>query len=249
MGRLQASAIHLLGSGLIALVSAIAVFLFWYPGLLGYASGVASIFLLLLAVDVVAGPFVTLIVFDRKKKELKRDLIVVVFFQVLALLYGLNALFVARPVYLVFNSDRFDVVYANDISDAEIAKAVSLKYRSLPWTGPKLVAAKLPDDIAERNEILFSAVGGGPDVQHMPKYYKPYDDLMTAVAGRVQPLSMLREINNEKKIEVEELIKKYAELKVEVGFVPLKARVNDLSVLINKSSGEIVEIVDLKPWK
>ena len=74
MNRFQACATHLLASGAAALLSSALVFLLWYPGLLSYASGVISIFLMLLWVDVVLGPLITLIVFNTKKKELKRDL-------------------------------------------------------------------------------------------------------------------------------------------------------------------------------
>ncbi len=32
-------------------------------------------------------------------------------------------------------------------------------------------------------------------------------------------------------------------------FVPLKANAVDMTVLINKEKGEVVKIVDLRPWK
>lgn len=249
INRFQASAAHLLLSGVVALLSAALVFVLWYPGLFSHASGVANIFLLLLGVDVVLGPLITLIVFNTKKKELQRDLMMVVLVQLAALLYGLYIVFVARPVYLVFNVDRFDVVYANQLFEDELGKASDPAYRGLPWLGPKTVGARLPTDTKARNDILFSAVGGGSDVQHMPQYYVPYVELQSAAAQRAQPLAALHAWNSGKAAVVDALLKKYAAQKIEVGFVPLKAKVNDLSVVIDTKTGAVLEMVDLQPWK
>jgi len=39
--------------------------------------------------------------------------------------------------------------------------------------GPEWVAAKLPEDIAERNALIFQAIEGGPDLAQLPRYYLP----------------------------------------------------------------------------
>lgn len=249
MNRFQASAAHLLVSGTVALLSAALVFLLWYPGWLSYASGVASIFLIVLGVDVVLGPLITLIVFNPKKKELKRDLLIVVLVQLAALLYGLHTVFVARPVYMVFTVDRFEVVYANDISDGNLVKVTDPAYQGLPWFGPKTVAAKLPTDGKARTDILFSALSGGADVQQMPQYYVPYAELQRTAAQRAQPLTALHALNPGKTGGVDALLKKYEARKLEVGFLPLKAKTNDLAVILDKKTGEVLEMVDLLPWK
>jgi hypothetical protein len=249
VNRFQASAAHLLVSGVVALLSAALVFLLWYPGLLSHASGVSSIFLMLLGVDVILGPLITLIVFNPKKKELKRDLLIVVLVQLAALLYGLQTVFIARPVYMVFSVDRFEVVYANDVSEDDLSKVNNPAYQSLPLFGPKTVAARLPTDSKERNDILFSAVVGGADVQQMPQYYVPYAELQGAAAQRVQPLTALHTLNPDKTALVDSLLAKYTAQKIEVGFVPLKAKVNDLTVVLDTKTGEVLEIVDLLPWK
>src|SRR6218665_1691953 len=107
--RYQAFAAHLLGSCLVAALSAFLVFWVWYPAQFASMSGVTGIFLILLGVDVVVGPVITLIVFNRAKPELKRDLAIVLLLQIAALGYGLHTVFTARPAYLVFSADRFEV--------------------------------------------------------------------------------------------------------------------------------------------
>ncbi len=66
--RLKAFAIHLAISALIALTVIGLVFFIWYPSPLHTALGVTQIFLILLAVDVVLGPLLTLLVYKAGKK-------------------------------------------------------------------------------------------------------------------------------------------------------------------------------------
>jgi len=51
------------------------------------------------------GPLLTLAVFDPKKKELKRDLSIILLIQLSALFYGIYTVSVARPAYIVFAVD------------------------------------------------------------------------------------------------------------------------------------------------
>ena len=100
--------------------------------------GGATLILLLIGVDVVIGPLITLIIFDPKKKSLRFDLAVIAVLQLGALLYGCSVMFNARPVYNVFVVDRFEVVAANAIDEESREKAAP-EFRSLPLTGPKVV--------------------------------------------------------------------------------------------------------------
>lgn len=249
INRYQASLMHMLVSGVVALLSSALVFLLWYPGLLSDASGVLAIFLIVIGVDVVLGPVITLIVFNPKKKELQRDLLVVLLLQIVGLLYGLHTVFIARPVYVVFAIDRFDVVYANDILDEHLDKARNPEYQSLPWFGPKTIAARLPTDLEERKEILFSAVAGGPDVQQMPRYYESYAGLQDVAAQRARSLDELKTFNADRSAVVDAFSEKYVDKNIDAGFLPLKAKINDLAVILDRKTGAVLEIVDLMPWK
>jgi len=247
LNRFQAFGMHLILSAGVALLSAALVFLAWYPEAIAYASGVGAIFLMLVAIDVVLGPIITLIVFNTKKKELKRDLITVVVFQVVALLYGLHAVYIARPVFIVFNASQFDVVNANEISEENLEAASREEYKSLPIFGPHIIAAKLPDDAATTQKIVLDAVSGGDDVQNMPKYYLPYLEEKAAVASRSSDLGELKSHNAERLDAVEALIKKYKDR--DAGYLPVKAKSHDVVAVVDRKSGEVLEFIDLKPWK
>lgn len=245
--RFQACGIHFLGSLGIALLAAGLVFWLWYPGLLAYASGVTKIFLLLLAVDLVLGPLITLIIFNPAKKELRRDLTIVVAIQIAALLYGLYTVFIARPVYTVYNGGRFDVVYANDIAPANLAKAANPQFQSLPVFGPRMIAARLPADKQAAGEIVSAALSGGDDVQHLPQYYLNLADAREEMMARIQPLEKLRFYNRSAPQTLDALIEKYRENNQDVGFLPLKGAVNNLTVIVRRKDGEIIEFVKIRP--
>ena len=123
--RLGAAGIHLGISLAIAALAALLVFGLWYPYPYREISGGRELFLLVVSVDVILGPLITLAVFNRAKPwmELRRDLAVVALIQLAALGYGLWTVSVARPVHLVFEIDRFRVVHAIDVDEAQLGQA------------------------------------------------------------------------------------------------------------------------------
>ena len=96
--RLRASGLHFCISLCIAALAAMLVFFVWYPAYYREVSGGRDLFLILVAVDVVLGPLITLVIFNRAKPwpVLARDLAVIALLQLVALGYGMWTVFVAR---------------------------------------------------------------------------------------------------------------------------------------------------------
>ena len=103
---------HLGISVAVALLSAALVFGLLYPPPYRALLGVGPIFLLVLAVDVVCGPLLTLILASPRKSRRERwlDFSLIGLIQALALAYGLHSVWVARPAVLAFEVDRLVVV-------------------------------------------------------------------------------------------------------------------------------------------
>ena len=97
---------HLLLSASVGLLSAAYVFGLLYPPPFQAMLGVGPMFLLLLAVDVVCGPLLTLVLASPQKSRRAQwvDWSLVGVLQVLALSYGLHTVWVARPVVLAFEA-------------------------------------------------------------------------------------------------------------------------------------------------
>jgi hypothetical protein len=212
------------------------------------ATGVTDIFCVLLSVDVVLGPCITLIIFDVRKKELARDLAIVLAVQLTALAYGMHSVFIARPVYVVFNVDRFDLVYGNDLSDDKLNKVSNPEFRSTPLLRPKIVAARRPVDSRVRNEIMFGAISGGDDLPQLPQYYVSYSEEQAQSVKRIKSLDDLRLFNKSENTGINALSLKYRNVEGGIGYLPLRARVRDLVVIVARRSGDVLEIATFNPW-
>src|SRR5476649_2308069 len=158
ISRWKASAIHLSASAVIAAAVIWAMLWIWYPSPFFEALGGMRLIALIVGVDVVLGPLITLIVFDINKKSLKFDLATIVILQLAALFYGVHIAFQARPVYLLFVKDRFEIVAANQLEPEQLAKATRPEFKTVPFSGPWTAAADLPTDPKELSLLQMLAV-------------------------------------------------------------------------------------------
>lgn len=243
--RWQAAPIHLGISALIAALVVCAMLLLWYPQPYFRASGGQTLLLLLIGVDVVVGPLLTLIVFDPRKKNLRFDLAVIAVLQLAALAYGTWIMFNARPVYVAFAGDRFELVEANAIDASDQAKA-GPGFRTLPLTGPQVVGTRLPADAEERERMGFAAmVGGGLGL--FPQHYVPYADVARDALAEAQPLARLRERHPERAGEIDAWVAASGKPEASLRFVPLQARHGDMTVVIDARSGEVQGVLPVDP--
>jgi hypothetical protein len=239
-----AALVHMSGSVLLALICLVLVFQMWYPSPLHAAIGVTQIFLLVLGVDVVIGPLLTFVVFKPGKKTLKFDLSVIVLLQLIALSYGLYTVMIGRPAWVVYNVDRFDVVRAYELQE-QYQTLAKPEYAAAPLWGPRWVAAVAPTDVTERNKLTFESVEGHADLAQRPNLYAPLLTVKAAMQKRAKPLDKLKALNVGNEALVAETLKKYP---LADSFVPLKAPIQDMTVLLRKDTAEVVAVVALKPW-
>ena len=189
--RLKAGGLHLLASiALAGLVSAL-VFGVWYPSPYAAVAGGASLFFLLVSVDVVMGPALTAVVASPGKPvaEFRRDFALIVALQLAALGYGLYTMALAGPVYMAFEVDRMHVVVAADIEPAALAEAPPA-LRSLPWFGPRIIAAVKPADPAEQLKSIDLGLAG-VDLAMVPRNWRDYASQAPAAWNAAKPMARL----------------------------------------------------------
>jgi hypothetical protein len=247
MTRWKASAIHLLISVCVGLCAAALIFGVWYPPPYSHAVGADQLVLLLLGVDAVLGPLLTLVVFKSGKKSLRFDLSVIALLQVCAFFYGMSVVVRARPAFIVGRADRFVIVSANDLDDDDFAKAARPEFRSAPWAGPKVIGAQAPTDIQQHNELMFSSAGG-KDLERFPQYYTDYDAVAPTLLSHAKPLEELEK----KKPESADLVADVLALRKmqadDVVWVPLDARRASMTMLLERSSGQPLQAIAIDPW-
>lgn len=249
MTRWKASLTHLTISAIIATAVLALMLLLWYPYPLFEAVGGRQVLLILLGVDVSVGPLITLIIFNPKKsrKKLAFDLSVIALLQITALIYGMSVVFQARPVFVVFSKNSFDLVTANMLSNEDIAKAAYPDYRSLPLTGPVYVYSEMPTDIKESNEVILS-VFAGKDLPLFPKYYRPYAEHSAAAARAAKPIAELRKLNPDRNAEIDDAVGHSARIEAELGYLPLRAKYQDQAVLVGQNDGQVIAVLPMRPW-
>ena len=241
--RLRAGLVHLSISAFVALIAVGLVFLLWYPSPLHKAVGVTDIFLIVLGVDVVIGPLLTIVVYKPSKKSLLFDLSTIALLQLIAFSYGLWTVAQGRPAWLVFSADRFDLVQAYQIDQRKVGEA-PVEYRSAPWFGPRWVSARGPDSADQRQTIMFEAMFAGVDIPQRPEFYRPLNDAAKRMLARAKPLEELSQYNPQS--AVDETLQQWPAADA---FLPMMASAHPVTVLINKASAKVVAIVDLNPWE
>ncbi len=193
-------------------------------------------------------PLLTLIIAAPKKwrRELTRDLAIIGAVQVAALLYGAHSLFVARPAFIVFDADRFDVVTANELVRDAPFPYRDQRFASTPLFGPLWVAATPPDSIEERNRLLFSAVQGGPQTRDHPALYEAWPPKQ----GIIPPLKPLRELaaaSNEGNQAASDAVLRSGLQENDLAYVWLVGRAKIGVVMIDRKTLAIVLASAVKP--
>jgi hypothetical protein len=248
MSRWKAAGIHLSISVLIGLVVGALLLFVWYPPPYFHAAGADVLMLLLMGVDVVVGPLLTLIVFKSGKRGLKLDLTVIAIIQLVALVYGLHVVLQSRPVFLVAVVDRLNLVSANELDPKDVAEAPDPAWRSLSWTGPHMVGVQLPEGEA-RNKLVFQSMGGGKDVDKMPKYYVDYAKAAPQLLQHAKPLDALKPADEGERKALADAIAKTGRKPDTLLWVPVVAREHSIVMLLDRAAGTPLGAVAVNPWE
>lgn len=245
--KLKAATIHLTLSAITVGSALILVCWAWYPSILLHPTGATKIFLIVLSVDICLGPILTFVVYDSHKKGLRGDLSIIALIQIVALVYGVYTLANARPVYLVYAVDRFEVVQANDLTESNIRDAVLPEFKLLPWSGPKWISTRVPTD--SEQSIGPEAAVGSADIAQLPKFYSNLETSVELRIKRAKSVETLKNRNPNQHALINSLVEKYRGTGQEIAYVPLTARERDLSVILDAKSGSVLQIIDLEPWE
>ena len=244
-GRLKAAGIHLAISLVVAALAALLVFLVWYPYPYREISGGRELFLIVVAVDVVMGPLMTLAVFNTAKprKELRRDLGIIGLLQLAALAYGLWTVAVARPVHLVFEIDRFRVVHAIDVPPELINRAPP-ELRQLPLTGPTLLSVRDFKDSKENFDATMAALQGIA-IGARPDFWQPYLKGKQQILAKAKSLAELKARFPAYKKEIDSALQASGHAPIGVGYIPMVGRQTFWTVLIDLNTAEVLAFVPL----
>lgn len=243
--RLRAFVSHLLFSVCIVSCVFAVVFLVWYPAPFFSAVGAWSIIRILVGVDLVVGPLLTLIVFKPGKRLLIVDVVFIAIVQISALIYGSTILYQERPYFCVFALDRFHVLSARDVpADSRAGHEWIRK----PVRGPLMASARLPESVDERQRLIEETVfGGAPDIEQQPSLWVPYAQDIAVVGDKAHPLSALAGTEHAQLIE--RTVDRLGIAESNLGFLPMISAKNDACAIVDLSTGELLAVLDFEPWQ
>jgi len=195
--RLKAFGLHLLGSATVLALMLGGLYLGWYrwPG--WYLTEVVHVAAILAGVDLTLGPLLTLMIANpgKPRRELARDIAVIVVVQLVALIYGVGTLWYGRPLYYTFCNDKVELVQASELQAAEIELARKENPDFAPhwYSLPRWIWVAGPTDPIEGARIAIAAVtGNGPDLVQMPRYFKPWAQGLPGLRKQLKSVDQLR---------------------------------------------------------
>lgn len=233
----------MLSSIVISLLLATILFV-WYPSPFLESSGLKEILYIVLAIDLILGPLLTLIVYTPNKPSLKFDLAFIVIMQLSALAYGVYTIHQGHPVYIVYTIDRFILI---NFKDAALEKVTEPALITKGLWKPKFVYVKLPEDKKKLEELTFEVLAGKPDIDSRPEYYKIFDDYKKKVlSGGIDP----KKINSKKssKEALSQFLKDHGKDAASYAFLPLSGKKSDVIWAWDRSTGKPVDTLAINPW-
>ncbi len=143
MSRWTAFAIHFSISLAVFLVLLAIILFVWYPGILFSIDGGWTGLRIIIGVDLVLGPLLTLIVFRAGKPGLKFDLTCIASAQVICMAAGMWIVYEERPIALVLAYDTIYSLASQEYEDLGKNPSVLNDY---PGAYPKLIYTELPEN-------------------------------------------------------------------------------------------------------
>lgn len=246
--RLRASLIHFAISTLFALALSGLVLGLWYPWPFWKLSGGLFLFGLVVGIDVILGPVLTLLVFNPNKSRthLLLDMSVVVGLQLGALSYGVWSVWQARPVQLVFEYDRFGVARASEV-DLNLFSEAQSGINPLPWNGPGRVALRPFHSEAERMEATLLAITGAPLAIRVD-LWQPYENAREKILKTAKPLTELLESHPQHADALLRAVEQAGVPQSRLVFLPLVSGRTVWTVLLDAQSAEPLAFAPVDPF-
>jgi hypothetical protein len=248
--RLKAFSLHLLTSATVLTLILGCLYFGWYrwPG--WYLTDVTRVVLVMIGVDVVLGPTLTLIVANKNKprRELVRDIGIIVAVQLCALTYGSASLWNGRPLYYAFSENVLQLVQAYDI-DADEAKLGRERNPALAphwYSLPRWIWAPLPQDAETRQQIVTAAISGGSDVISMPRYFKRWEDGLSALRSQLKKVDDVGYFAKSEKKNLKAKMKAAGMADDQSDTMPLTGRGHPLLAVIDPQSLKITAVFKAK---
>lgn len=183
--RLRAAAIHIGISTVLLAVPLYLIVFRWYPDFHFAVDGGWQGVRLMMAIDLVLGPLLTLIVFNpaKARRLIVLDLSVIGVIQLGAMAWGIYAIHSQHPIAVNFSRGAFHSITAEPLRIEKTDPQVVLQYSD---RRPPLVYVRdAANDDEEARKQLQEFVGGLAEHED-PFFFQPFSANWTLVAGKAR---------------------------------------------------------------
>ncbi len=238
--KLTAFSIHLLFSATIIGIFMLIVTKLWFPGILFALENVWQGLQILIPVDAILGPILTLILFVPGKKGLLGDLIIVALIQVFALVYGGYTIYNQRPEIIVFAGDRFEIIPSSKFDRDNFQPQ---HFKDTESTFPFILYSLPAQSKEEQSEFVVNNV----QYQKMSERYRPITDYLEVVRTKALQLSKFVPDDDQSIANLEHFKTQY-DINKTLLFV-LEGTASEATIIaLNSDDLTIVGYLDLNPW-
>ncbi|MEM1435910.1 MAG: hypothetical protein AAGG11_17765 [Pseudomonadota bacterium] len=241
MTRWQAFGIHLAISLAIFVALMGLVILVWYPQFFFVTDGGWPGVRIIVLVDLVLGPLLTLIVFRAGKPGLKLDLTLIGLFQAICLIAGTYVVYEERPIALVYSDGQFNSMTRAELLANDVNPAVLDQF---PGREPKWLMVALPKDPSAQTIIRREALAAGRSTAFLSDFYRPFDAAHPLVADDEEPLAELEKQDDKYSNALGSFLAQQGYEAEALRFYPHAGRFNYMYLAFDRSTSEFVGLLE-----
>ena len=239
--KLKAFGAHLVISALLfTVIVALTVWL-WYPPPFFWIDGGVQITLLAAAVDIIAGPLLTFVVYRPHKPGLVMNLAVIAAVQFGALAWGVRVLYDQRPVLMAFigaNQNRFFPITAGQASAGERSLE---ELQALSPERPPMVFIDLPQNPDEAKALLVNA--SNTVLRHTERFHAIDSERLARITSAERSRKVYEATSPAYVEGIDRFVAAHPKDADQYAFIPLYGRFGAALVAISKADGHLAGVV------
>lgn len=230
----------------------------WYPDIWASELGGYKLVLMILMLDLGVGPLCVALSYKPHKTKRANffDISIITLCQLAFFSWGAWTISISRPVYIVFDTDRFEMTVDQDVDRSKLPETGV--FSTLPLLrGVKMAVVDLEATVPDENdriEVNNDAVFG-LDISKNPTYYVPYEgENLHKVLKAAQGYDVFEKTEGVKAM-ADAVIQKHQLTKDQFKWLPIRYFSPQqqtqlfMTVVIDPKSAKIIDYILLDPYE
>lgn len=241
--KLIAFGVHLGLSLLVFLTLLFIILNYWYPYPLFTTDGGWTVLRIIVLVDVVLGPVLTLVVYRKGKPRLRLDMSLIILMQIAALIGGGWVTYRERPLFVAAIEGELVPAAASLYTLRNDDLGILDRFGE---TNTRIIVIDLPQDPLPRSEILAQAMRDGLPLYDYPDLFrKPRPSDLRPRKGEPLTLEKLAARDDAAAHEVRAFVAKYPDADSRFLFVPMRTRFALWVAAVERDTLQLADVLDI----